>query len=136
MVRSIGADHVIDYRKEDFTKNGELYDLILAANGNRSIFDYQRALKPNGTYVMTGGAMTQIFQAMMLGPVLSIFGQQKLGNSMAKSDQKTLFFLQELIANGQIRPVIDRYYPLQELPSAIKYLEVGHARGKIIISVA
>lgn len=135
MVRSLGADHVIDYTKEDFTRNGQRYDLIFAANGNTSIFDYKRALSPNGRYVMTGGATAQMFQAMLLGPWLSMTGQQKLGNILARPSQKDLVFLKELLEAGKVKPVMDKSYPLSKVPEAIRYLEEGHARGKVVITI-
>ncbi|HEX5688552.1 MAG TPA: NAD(P)-dependent alcohol dehydrogenase [Roseiflexaceae bacterium] len=135
MVRSLGADHVIDYTQEDFTRTGKRYDLILAANGDRSISDYKRALKPNGTYVMSGGSGKQIFQAMTLGPWMSMTSGNKLGNVMAKPNANDLTFVKELIEAGKVTPVIDRCYPLHEVPSAIGYVEAGHARGKVVITV-
>ena len=135
MVRSIGADQVIDYTQEDFTHNGQRYDLILAANGYHSISDYKRALSPKGTYVMTGGSMAQVFQAMLLGPVISMTGRQKMGNSTHKPNKKDLVFMKELLEAGKVVPVIDRRYPLGETASAIRYLEEGHARGKVVITV-
>ncbi len=136
MVRGLGADHVIDYTQEDFTKNGQLYDVILAVNGYRSMGEYQRALSPKGTYVMVGGSGAQLFQAVVLGPVYSMFGGKKMGALTTISNQKDLGFLKELLEAGKIVPVIDRCYPLRELPDAMRYLEEGHARGKIVISVA
>jgi NADPH:quinone reductase-like Zn-dependent oxidoreductase len=135
MVRSIGADHVIDYTQEDVTKNGQRYDLILAANGYHSILDYRRALSPNGIYVVTGGSMAQIFQGMLLGPLLSWTGSKKMGSMMTHSNQKDLVFLKELLEAGKVVPVIDRYYPLSEVVEAIRYLVEGHARGKVVITV-
>lgn len=135
MVRSIGADHVIDYTQEDFTQNGKQYDLILAANGSRSLFEYRRILKPQGIYVMTGGATKQMMQAILLGPLLSMSGSQKIGNLLARPNQTDLAFIKELLESGKVVPVIDRCYPLGELPAAIRYLEEGHAQGKIIITV-
>ncbi len=135
MVRSLGADHVVDYTREDFTKNGQRYDLILAANGNRSIFDYQRALSSEGIYVMVGGSMTQLFQAMLLGPGISMAGSKKMGNMLARQNQKDLTFVKELLETGKIVPVIDRRYPLSAVPEAIGYLEEGHAKGKVVITV-
>src|SRR5271157_4409577 len=135
MVRSIGADHVIDYTQADFTKNGQGYDLILAANGYHSISDYKRALRPRGTYVMTGGSMAQLFQAMLLGPWISMTGSKKMGNLMAKLNQKDLVFMKELLEAGKVVPVIDRRYTLSEVPEAIRYLEEGHAKGKVVITV-
>ncbi|MBI1280562.1 MAG: zinc-binding dehydrogenase [Anaerolineaceae bacterium] len=135
-LRSIGADHVIDYSQEDFTKNGQQYDFILAANGYRPISAYKRALTPNGTYVMTGGANAQMFEAMLLGPLVSIIGKQKMGNVMTKPDQNKLTFMKQLLEDGKVKPVIDRCYPLGETAEAIRYLETGHAQGKVVITVA
>jgi NADPH:quinone reductase-like Zn-dependent oxidoreductase len=135
MVRSIGADHVIDYTQEDFTKNGQQYDLILAANGYHPISAYKRALCPSGIYVMTGGSGVQMVQAMFLGPWISMAGEKKMGNLMAKPDKKDLAFLKELLEGGKIAPVIDRRYPLHETAEAIRYLEEGHAKGKVIITI-
>lgn len=135
MARSIGADQVIDYTQEDFTKNGQQYDLILAANGNRSIYDYKRALSPRGIYVATGGSMTQIFQSIVLGPRISKSGGQKLGSMTAKTSPKDLLFLNELLEGGKVKPVIDRRYPLSETAEALRYLGEGHAKGKIIITI-
>jgi NADPH:quinone reductase-like Zn-dependent oxidoreductase len=136
MVRSIGADHVIDYTREDFTRNGKQYDLILAANGYHSISDYKRALSPTGRYVMTGGTTAQMFEAMLLGPWMSRNSSQKMGNSAAKPNQKDLIFVKELLETGKVVPIIDRCYPLHEVADAIRYLEEGHAQGKIAITVA
>ena len=136
MVRSIGADHVIDYTQEDFTQNGQQYDLILAANGYRSISDYKRALSPKGIYVMTGGSMAQLLEAMLQGPWISMTGSQKMGNMLAKPNQKDLAFMKELLEAGKVKPVIDRCYPLSEVPEALRYLEEGHAQGKVVITVA
>ncbi|MEO8285138.1 MAG: NAD(P)-dependent alcohol dehydrogenase [Chloroflexota bacterium] len=135
LMRSIGADHVIDYTREDFTRNGQRYDLILAANGNRSISDYKRALAPMGTYVMTGGSTAQMFQAMLLGPLHSKTGGKKMGNLLAKPNTRDLAFVKELLEAGKVVPVIDRCYPLSEAAEAIRYLEKGHASGKVVISV-
>jgi len=135
MARSIGADHVIDYSQEDFTKKEQRYDLILAANGYHSIFDYKRALRPNGTYVMAGGAGAQIFQGMFLGPLISMAGSKKMCNYVAKPNQKDLVFMKELIESGKVKPVIDRNYPLEEVPGAIRHIEEEHARGKIVITI-
>ncbi len=135
MARSIGADHVIDYTQEDFTRNGRNYDLILAANGYHSIFDYKRALSLKGIYVTTGGPMAQLFQAMLLGPLISMTGSKKMGALSSKPNQKDLAFLKELLEAGKVVPVIDRRYPLNEVPEALRYLEKGHARGKVVITV-
>ena len=135
MVRKLGADHVIDYTQEDFTKNGERYDLILAANGFHPIFDYKRALRPKGVYVMSGGSGTQMFQAMLLGPFISMTGSKIMGSVSSKPNKKDLVFMKELLEAGKVVPVIDRHYPLSEVAEAIRYLEEGHAKGKVIITM-
>ncbi len=135
IVRSIGADHVIDYTQEDFTKNGQRYDLILAVNGYHSISAYKRALHPEGVYVMTGGSNAQLFQAMLLGPLISRTGRQKMGNSAHKPNQKDLMFMKELLEASKVKPVIDRRFPLRDVADAIRYLEAGHAQGKVVITV-
>ncbi len=137
MLRSIGADHVIDYTQEDFTKNGQRYDFIFAVNGYHSIFDYKRALSPKGVYVMIGGSNAHLFQAMLLGPLISMTGRQKMGSmGVAKPNQKDLVFMKELLEAGKVVSVIDRRYPLRETAEAIRYLEKGHAQGKVVITVA
>ena len=133
--RSLGADHVIDYTQEDFTQNGQQYDLILAVNGYHPISAYKRALTPQGIYVMAGGSTTQIFQAMLLGPWMSKNGGKKMGNVSAKQNQKDLVFMKELLEAGKVVPVIDRRYPLSETAEAFRYLGEGHARGKVVISI-
>ncbi len=135
MVRSIGADQVIDYTQEDFTQNGQRYDLIIAANGYRSISNYKRALSPEGIYVCAGGSLAQYFQAVLLGPLISMTGSKKLGSMYTKPNQKDLVFLIELVEAGKVIPVIDRSYPLSEVPEALRYYGEGHARGKVVITV-
>jgi len=135
LVRSIGADHVIDYTQEDFTRNRQQYDLILAVNGYRSISDYKRALSPTGTYVMSGGDTAQMMEAMFLGLWMSRKGSRKMGNLAAKPSQKDLIFVKELLETGKLVPFIDRCYPLSEVADALRYLEEGHAQGKIVITV-
>lgn len=136
MVRSIGADHVIDYTREDFTQSGQRYDLILAVGGNLSISAYKRALTPTGVYVMIGGSsMSQFFQTMILGPWMSMTSTRKMGLMLVKANQPDLVFLSELLAAGKIIPVIDKQYPLAEVPGAIQYLEAGRAQGKVVITV-
>lgn len=136
MVRSLGADHVIDYTKEDFTQNGQQYDLIVAANGYHPISAYERALRPKGIYVMVGGSkQAQFFEALLLGPWKSMTGHKKMGALTAKTTQKDLVFLRELLEAGRVKPVIDRTYPLHEVPEALRYLGEGHAKGKIVITV-
>ena len=133
--RSIGADHVIDYTKENFTESGKQYDLIFAANGYHSLSAYKRALAPKGMYIMAGGTMAQIFQAMLLGFWMSETGGKKMGGVSAKRSQKDLVFLKELVEAGKVVPVIDRRYPLSEAAEALRYLGEGHARGKVVITV-
>jgi len=135
MVRSIGADHVVDYTQEDFTKNGQLYDLILAANGYQPISAYKRSLSPKGVYVMAGGSGAQIFQAMFLGTWISMTGSKKMGSHVMRPKKKDLIFVKELLEAGKVAPVIDRCYPLREVADAIRYLEEGHARGKVVVTV-
>ena len=135
IARSMGADQVIDYTREDFTRNGQRYDLILAANGYHSIADYKRALRPKGTYVVTGGSMAQLFQAMLLGPWISMTGRKKMGSLTSKPNQKDLVFMKELLEAGKVVPVIERRYPLREVAEALRYLEEGHAKGKVVITV-
>ena len=134
-MRELGADHVIDYTREDFTRNGQSYDLIVAVNGFRSLGDYRRALAPNGTYVMVGGATAQMFQALLLGPIYSLGSQKKLGSMTAHASQEDLLYLKELIEADKVTPVIDCCYPLEQVPDAIRYMEEGHARGKVVIKV-
>jgi NADPH:quinone reductase-like Zn-dependent oxidoreductase len=135
MAYSIGADHVIDYTKEDFTQNGQLYDLIIAVNGYHSIFDYKRALSSRGIYVMIGGSLPQMFQAMLLGPFISMTGNKKIGTVSLRPNQEDLVFMKELLETGNVVPVIDRRYMLNEVPDALKYLEEGHSSGKVVITV-
>jgi len=133
-VRSLGADHVIDYTKDDFATHDERYDVILATNGDRSIWDYRRALAAHGSYAMTGGSNRQLADALLFGPLLSIC-RQKFGNVLVKPSHADLLVLKELCEAGKVRPVIDRRFPLSEVSSAIRYVEDGHARGKVVVTV-
>jgi len=135
IVKSIGADKVIDYTKENFTKNKEHYDLILAVNGYQPISAYKRSLSPNGNYVMVGGSGAQLTQAMILGPLLSMTGSKKMGNFLQRPSQNDLIFIKELLENGKIKPVIDRSYKLSEIPNAFRFFDEGHAQGKIVITM-
>ena len=137
MVRSIGADHVIDYTREDFTKNGQRYDQIYDAVGNRSVSDYKRALRPQGICVIAGfSTLSRLFEHVVLGSLLSTTGNKRIGlMGLAKPNQKDLVFVKELLEAGKVVPVIDRRYPLSETAEAIRYLEGRHARGKVIITV-
>lgn len=132
--RAMGADHVLDYTRDDFAASGPRYDLILAANGDRSIWDYRRALNADGTYVMTGGSNRQLTDALLFGPLLSI-GRRELGNLLVRPSQADLLFLKELCEAGKVTPVIDRRFALSEVPAAIRYVEAGRGRGKVVITV-
>jgi NADPH:quinone reductase-like Zn-dependent oxidoreductase len=134
MVHSLGADHVIDYTKEDFTKKGQQYDLILATAGYRSLFDYKRALAPGGHYVATGGEMAQIFQPMLLGTLVSSDGR-KMTNLAMKPDKEDLTYIKELIEASKVTPVIDKSYSLSELPEAFRYYAEGRSRGKVVVTM-
>jgi NADPH:quinone reductase-like Zn-dependent oxidoreductase len=134
IARSLGADHVIDYTREDLTRSGQRYDLIFAPNAYRSIFDYRRALGPNGIYVMAGGGSLQVLQAILLGPLLSRIGRRKMCFVAAKIKKADLLLLKELLEAGEIVPVIDRRYPFSGVPDALRYLEEGHAQGKVVIT--
>ena len=134
MLRSIGSDQVIDYTQEDFTKNGQGYDLILDVVGNRSIFDYKRALSPKGIYVMVGGSTALIFQLLFLGSWISMTGSKKMG-ILAHQPNKDLDFMKELFEAGKVVPVIDRRYPLSEAAEALRYFGKGHAQGKVVITL-
>jgi NADPH:quinone reductase-like Zn-dependent oxidoreductase len=136
MVRSIGADHVIDYTREDFTQNGQRYDLILAVNGYHPILNYRRALSPNGICVVAGGSFSQIIQALLLGSLISRFGNKKIGfMGIAKTSKEDLLVIKELLEAGKIVPIIDKCYPLNATAEAIKYLIEEHGRGKVVITV-
>ncbi len=138
LVRSIGADHVIDYTQEDFTKNGQHYDLIFDVAANRSASDYKRALSPNGICVVAGFTSMShlLFQVVFLGSWMSMTGSNKLGTmGSAVPNQKDLLFIRELLETGEVVPAIDRRYQLRETAEAIRYLEEGHAQGKVVITV-
>jgi NADPH:quinone reductase-like Zn-dependent oxidoreductase len=139
LVRSLGADHVIDYTREDFTRSGQTYDLIFQLAGTRSPSDLRRALTPKGTLVLSSGEsdgrwigpLGRVIKAAVLSPFL----RQRLGTFEAKQSGDDLRVLKELIESGKLAPVIDRTYPLIETSEAIRYLETGHARGKVVITV-
>ena len=134
MIRSIGADHVLDYTRVDFASSGKKFDLILAVNGDRSIWDYRRTLTPTGRYVMSGGSNRQLREALFLSPLLSI-GGRKLGNLLARPNRSDLLALKDLVEAGKVRPVIERCYQLSEVPEAIRHLETGHASGKLVVAI-
>jgi NADPH:quinone reductase-like Zn-dependent oxidoreductase len=141
LVRSLGADHVIDYTKEDFTKSAQRYDVIVDNVANHSLLEFKRVLKPKGIYVLIGGggANDQGLIGPLVNPVkamlLSPFVSQKMGMMIAQLTKSDLTILGEMMQSGKVKPVIDRAYKLSELPAAIAYLEQGHARGKVVITV-
>lgn len=135
VIQSLGADYVINYKENDFTKSDKHYDRILAINGNHSLFTYKRLLAPKGIYVMVGGGLSQVFKSLLFGAFLSI-GNKKMRSLAAKPNRKDLEFIIELVAEGKVKPVIDRYYPLHETAEAMQYMSGGHALGKVIIAVA
>jgi len=142
LVRSLGADHVIDYTKEDFTKSEQRYDVILDNVDTQPLSGFRRILKPNGIYVMIGGGgpndgrwigpLARPVKAMLMSPFIS----QKMGMFITKPTKDDLNLLADLMQSGKVKPVIDRAYPLSQIADAIRYLEQGHARGKVIITVA
>jgi NADPH:quinone reductase-like Zn-dependent oxidoreductase len=134
MLRSMGFDHVIDYTQEDFTKNGLCYDLILDVKMNRSIFNYTRALKPNGIYVTVGGSMARIFQALLLGPLISMISKKNI-RIVALKPNKDLAYMNELFEAGKVKPVIDGPYKLSEVPEAMRYFGEGNHKGKVVITL-
>lgn len=137
MVRSIGADHVIDYTREDFSRTGQRYDLVYDSIGNRSVFAYRRALKPHGICVIAGfTGFSRLLEQMVLGKLLSKEDGRNIGGmGMAKVSKDDLLVIRELLETGKVKPVIDRSYPLGETAEAIRYLETGHARGKVVVTV-
>lgn len=135
MVRSLGADHVIDYKVEDFTQNGQRYDLILAVNGYHPISDYLRALNPEGICVVAGGSMFQLIQAASNKKRNSKTGGQKITIASLVQSQKDLILIKELLESGKIMPVIDGCYPLSKVPEAFWYFERVHPKGKVVISM-
>ncbi len=134
-LRSLGADHVIDYAQEDFTKNGKQYDLILDVIAYRSVFDYQRALKPNGSYFFVGGSVATLFQILLLGPLIRRDSGKNVRLLAVQRNRKDLLFMTELCEAGKIVPVIDRQYPLSQVPEALRYVGEGRAKGKVVITV-
>jgi NADPH:quinone reductase-like Zn-dependent oxidoreductase len=139
MVRSIGADHIIDYTQEDFAEGDQRYDLILDIGGNSSLARLRRALTPRGTLVIVGGETDGRWlggtDRQLRALMLSRFVGQKLGTFVSSENHEDMIVLKDLIESGKLTPVIDRTYPLSEVPEAIRYLEQGHARGKVVIIV-
>lgn len=131
----IGADHIIDYTKEDFIQNDECYDLILGVNGSNSISAYKRVLKPNGNFVHVGGSESQFFQTLILGPFISMSGNKKISNLLQRSNREDLIYVKELLEMGKVKPIIDKRYKLSEVTEAFKYFQEGHAQGKVVITI-
>jgi NADPH:quinone reductase-like Zn-dependent oxidoreductase len=136
MMKSLGADHVLDYTETDFTKTGERYDMILDTVARRSLRSYRRALNPNGILVIVGGNRSALFRAFVLGPLVSRMGSRSYGiNPLDQDPMEDYEFLTELFEAGEVVPVIDRHYPLSEVPEGLKYLEDGLALGKVVITM-
>ena len=135
ILKSIGADHVIDYKEEDFTKTGQFYDLILDVVGNRSVNNYKSVLNPNGTYVMVGGTLPLILQILLKGPKINKKESKKMAILVHKPNQKDQDYLKELFVEGKLVPIIDKKYSLGDTGEAIRYLAEGHAKGKVIVSM-
>jgi NADPH:quinone reductase-like Zn-dependent oxidoreductase len=134
MMRSMGFDHVIDYTQEDFTRSEPCYDLILDVKTNRSAFDYMRALSPNGIYVTVGGSLARIFQALILGPLISMISK-KSTRIVTLKPNKDLAYMNELFEAGKVKPVIDGPYKLSEVPEALRYFGEGKHKGKVVITL-
>ncbi len=136
VVRSLGADRVIDYTREDFTRNGQRYDLIIDNVGNHSISDYVRALSPKGICIVVGyTSMVLMLQNLVLGPLVSRIGSKKIGTMLAHIKKNDLFLLKELMEAGKVVPVVDRCYSLSEVSEAYRHLETRHAQGKIVVTL-
>jgi NADPH:quinone reductase-like Zn-dependent oxidoreductase len=137
MVRALGADHVIDYTREDPIRDGQRYDLILDVVARRSMLEWRRALNPAGVYVMLGASTALLLQGTLVGPLVSMTGSRKMAVMWwwKPFKQEDVAFLEELIEAGRVASVIDRRYALSEVPEALRYMEAGHARGKVVITV-
>ena len=134
-MRSNGADHVVDYTKEDFTRTGQRYDLILDLVAHRSLFALKRALAPGGIYLLVGGSAKRLFQSLLLGPVISVFGSKKMGLLIVNPKQSDQVRLLELVESGTIKPIIDRRFPLTGVPDALRHVGEGHALGKVVVTM-
>ncbi|MFC7009789.1 NAD(P)-dependent alcohol dehydrogenase [Halalkalicoccus salilacus] len=134
-VRSIGADEVIDYTEVNYANTGERYDLILDAGAHQSMLATRRALAPGGRYVLVGGALGPMLGTLALGPLLSRLGNERVAVLMAEPNRADLEAVGDLLESGDVVPVIDRRYPLEEVPDAVAYLESGGATGKVVITV-
>ena len=134
-MRSLGADHVIDYTQEDFTKNGEQYDLILDVVAHRSVFACKRALSSNGRYLLAGGSVATMLQILLLGPLIRATTGKKVRILAVQPNPKDMVYMTELCEAGKVTPAIAKTYPLEEVPEAIGYVGGGHAQGKVVITV-
>jgi NADPH:quinone reductase-like Zn-dependent oxidoreductase len=134
-LRSLGADHVIDYTRQDFTKQGKQYDLILDLIAHRSVFAYKRALKPNGTAFFVGGSVGTLFQVLFLGPWIKRTTGRNVRILMVPQNNKDLISITQLCEEGKVVPVIDRRFPFREAPEALRYVSEGHAKGKVVINL-
>jgi NADPH:quinone reductase-like Zn-dependent oxidoreductase len=134
-MRSLGADHVVDYTREDFTKNGKQYDLILDLIAHRSVFAYQRALRPKGTCFFVGGSAAVLFQILLLGPWIRRIKSKSLRLLVVPQNRPDLIAITELCESGKVVPAIDRRFALREVPDAFRYIVEGHAKGKVVIRV-
>jgi NADPH:quinone reductase-like Zn-dependent oxidoreductase len=133
-MRSLGADHVIDYTREDFTRNGKEYDLILDLVAYRSVSDYQRALKTKGRYFLVGGSVATMFQILLMGPWIRRTKDKNIGILVVHPNLKDMLYMAELCAARTVTPIIDRRYTLSEVPEALRLLGENHAKGKIVIT--
>ncbi len=135
IMRSLGADHVVNYTREDFTKNGNQYDLILDVVAHRPVFAYKRALRPNGRYFVAGGSVATLLQALLLGPWITGTTGKEIRVLAVQPDPKDIVYVTELHEGGNVVPVIDRCYPLSEVPEALRYLGEGRTKGKVVITM-
>ena len=135
IVKSLGADHVIDYKTEDFGKHERTYDVIIGVNGSQALSTYKRMLKENGKFIHVGGAESQMYQTMIQRPWLSMFGSKKFATFLQRANPQDLQLMKELIEEGKVKPVIDRTYTLDEVQEAFRYFEEGHSQGKVVLSI-
>jgi NADPH:quinone reductase-like Zn-dependent oxidoreductase len=134
-LRSLGADHAIDYTRENFTRRKDQYDLILDVIAQRSVFAYQRPLKPNGTYFFVGGSVATLFQILLLGPWIRRATGKNVRLLVVPQDRKYMIAITELCEAGKVIPIIDRRYPLNQVPEALRYVGEGRAKGKVVIVI-
>jgi len=133
-MRALGADHVIDYTREDFTRNGRQYDMIFDLAAYHSMFDYRRSLKSGGVYAMVGGGMSSLWQLLFIGMPLNLFGRKRMSMLALKNNQG-LNEIASLVEAGKVKPVIDKCFPLEQAADALRYLGAGHARGKVVVTM-